>query len=590
MSIQNLQSNAVRGKYMRDIMDKTIDEIYHDMITVFGPGARDAFITKDGQPYYTRDGKEVIQSLKFDNELAMYILKIIYQALYNQAKAVGDGTTTVAVLYTALYKVIRASIDRGDIVYITRESWNKAVKMICDKLKEKAVPLDDKLLQSMLYTCTQDSELAYKIYHNLKDAIMSKAYITINKSNIEQDFEMIVNQKPLIPATRQWSVRPIGTKEDNCVIFHCNGMLDITHKEIFLDLMSHMASGVPATFIILCNGIMDTTRRTLKEVIKDLNLMQKQNPDFNIENYSSISIYTLNDYRKYDNAQLEDISTIITDEEGIGGLVNAITFESLLYQAFRNPDPAYKYKGIDAVETFDCDPRHVMKLQESLNNPYVMEFDDQEGIKIHKELGPVAKARYNELRKELEEEKSEVRKITLQRRLKTMYGEFIEINVGSRLIKDSQRKYELILDAVLSAGEGVEHGVLTANSLIITAQVINEIIEENKGKPITEEFVTITMILAAINLTVLAMIMNVNPSFTLEQIQDIYAEDASNFNIDFDKNPVVTGEADGVSYIIDKQIVEPVTIMTTMLENSTTVLDLAFSKTFHLNSFINNYL
>ena len=212
MSVQNLQSNAIRGSYMHEIMDKTMDEIYYDMTTVFGPGARDAFITKDQQPYYTRDGKEVIQSLKFDNELSMYILKIMYQAVYNQAKAVGDGTTTVAILYTALYKIIRNQVKDGIIDYITRDNWNKAVKLICDEIKKEAVPIDDKLLQSMLYTCTQDSELAYKIYHNLKDAIMSKAYITINKSNIEQDFEMIVNQKPLIPATRQWSIRPIGEK------------------------------------------------------------------------------------------------------------------------------------------------------------------------------------------------------------------------------------------------------------------------------------------------------------------------------------------------------------------------------------------
>ena len=43
-----MQSNAVRGKYTHEVMDKTIDEIYSDMITVFGPDAQDAFITKAG--------------------------------------------------------------------------------------------------------------------------------------------------------------------------------------------------------------------------------------------------------------------------------------------------------------------------------------------------------------------------------------------------------------------------------------------------------------------------------------------------------------------------------------------------------------
>ena len=581
MSVQNMQSNAVRGEYMQTIMDKTIHEIYTDMVTVFGPGATDAFITKDQQPYFTRDGKEVIQSLKFDNELAMYILKIIYQAVYDQAKAVGDGTTTVAVLYTTLYK-----IHRINNTFFHRTIWNNTMKKICDKIKSRTVPMTTDLLQSMLYTCTQDVELSYKIYHNLQDAIMSKAYITINKSNIEEDFEMIVNNKPIIPATRQWSIRPISGKVENCIVFHCNGMLDITHEETFLDLMAHTGKYGPYTFIIVCNGIMDSTRKTLKNVINNLNAVQKQTPEFNIETYSNIGIYTLDNYRGYNNDQIEDISTIITDEDGIGGYVNALTFEPLLYQTFHNVD-----NEVSDLMTYDCDLRHIQKMYESLQYPYEMEFDDQEGIKINKELGPVAKKRYDALRKELEEEKSEVRKVTLQRRLKTMYGEFIEINVGSRLIKDSQRKYELILDAVLSAGEGVEHGVLLANSLVVAGQCIMELIDEyDENNTLNEEQCIYVEILAAINNTLLSMIKNVIHTYTIEDVKALYSNSADMFNLKADEDQVAIGEDNGISYIIDKKIVEPVTIITNMLENSMTIIDLAQAKTFHLNSFMNNYI
>ena len=104
MSLQDIQSNSVRGDYMRSIVDKTINEIHDVMVTVFGPNAMDAYITRNQEPYFTRDGKEVISSLKFKSELSMYILKLIYQAVYNQAATVGDGTTTVAVFYTNLYQ------------------------------------------------------------------------------------------------------------------------------------------------------------------------------------------------------------------------------------------------------------------------------------------------------------------------------------------------------------------------------------------------------------------------------------------------------------------------------------------------------
>lgn len=79
MSLQDIQSNSIRGDYMRSIVDKTINEIHDVMVTVFGPNAMDAYITRNQEPYFTRDGKEVISSLKFNNELSMYILKLIYQ-------------------------------------------------------------------------------------------------------------------------------------------------------------------------------------------------------------------------------------------------------------------------------------------------------------------------------------------------------------------------------------------------------------------------------------------------------------------------------------------------------------------------------
>ena len=80
----NIQSNALRGDYMHSIIDRTITEIHNDIVSVFGPGAADAYITKDGQPYYTRDGLEVLESLTFDNKLSEYVRKMLFQAAYDQ--------------------------------------------------------------------------------------------------------------------------------------------------------------------------------------------------------------------------------------------------------------------------------------------------------------------------------------------------------------------------------------------------------------------------------------------------------------------------------------------------------------------------
>lgn len=595
MSLQDIQSNSIRGDYMRSIVDKTINEIHDVMVTVFGPNAMDAYITRNQEPYFTRDGKEVISSLKFNNELSMYILKLIYQAVYNQAATVGDGTTTVAVFYTNLYQTLR-----NYVTTYRREDWNYVVRDINERLRKLAIPLDEELFKSMVFTCTQDAELTYKIHKNLYQAIMDQAYIVVNKSNIDTDFQMTVYNYPIIEATKQFSIRPVGDHEEHCTIFHCNGMLNIAHYEVLMDMMSHMEQAgdtyIPKTIMILCNGMDNITRSTLKTLVQKLNELKVP-----VEQYSNIAIYTLDKYRSYDSEQIEDISTIITDEKGIGGLVNQLTFESLLYQAFRNPNSPV----IEDLETFDCDSRHVDKMQEIMRQSYSVDIDAIKGIRINKDLGPVAKARYQDLKNQIAAEKSPVNKVSLNRRLKTMYGQFIEVEVGSKLIKDSQRKYELILDAILSASDAVEHGVLTVNS-IAAAQM--EAFKTGGEADTIEEIAN--AICEALTKTFFDLTDGYEQFDRLNDMYELFEylnrSDLGLFDLHAtNPNEILPGQEDddkplaGLSYedpetgevlYFGTQITEPVSIMTTMLENSTLILELVNARAFNLEGFMQNYI
>lgn len=595
----NLASNAYRGDYMRAIVDKTIREIHDDMITVFGPGATDAYITKDGQPYYTRDGKEVISTLRFNNELANYVLKIMYQAVFNQAKAVGDGTTTVAVLYSNLYKNLR----EVDVNY-RRELWHTVADAIIAGIKEQAVPMTEERLASMLLTCTQDHELAEKIYVNLKDAILDGSYIVIKKSDINTDFNMSVYEQPVIKATRQFSIRPVPEVDPNTVILYCNGNLDIAHVEILLALMQNVGmvnnSIVPKHFVLLCHGLTQATRNTTKDLVKLLN-----DGKADLSQYSNVSIYTLDDYRSYNNDQKQDISTMITDTVGIGGLVNALTFESLLYQSLQNEN-----LHIEELETFDCDIQHIQRIREMVHSPYSVQFDDENGIRIQKDLGPVARNRYEQLRKQIEEETSEVKKVQLNRRLRSMYGQFIEVEVGSKLIKDSQRKYELILDAILSASEGVKYGVLEGNSLLVAARQCMAYYDFEE-RSASENNIAYDLLFLSIVDTMLDMIDNVyvvkkNETFDArEDLIDIIMNcDPKRFYLSVDKSidkidaifeqdcttTTPFHLSDGTVMEVSNRIVEPVTIVTNMFQNSDVILDLFNAQTFHLTTTEGNYI
>lgn len=470
------QSNSLRGEFMRSIMDSAVKEIFEDIKPMFGPGATDAFIIKDGQTYYTRDGKEVMESLIFDNELALYVHHILYQAVYNQGKNVGDGSTTLAIMYCLMYLMARIEgtdanrLVASGTINDVRNEWKVDAKRIIERLEAKKVPLTDELLKSMLYTCTQDAELSAKIYTNLHDAIMAGAYIVPRKSNIATDFQMTSYTRPTLKVTRQFSIKPMKDVQENSVVLYCNGMLDMAHSEVLANMATQrMMLGdaeIDLSIIILCHGVSDRTRLTVREFVSTI----KAN-GWDVSKVNNIAIYTMDDYRAMTMDELEDVTAIITDEPTIDGLVQSITYENLLYQTFRSTDII-----VPELESFDIDIRLVDRMHEILSMPYTVMFDPIEGMAIDKRLGPIAAERYEMLRREIDEEKSPIRKLDLNKRLRRTFGTFIDVEVGSTLLKDSQRKFELILDALLSSTEAAKDGVLVGNSILHAARAANEVL------------------------------------------------------------------------------------------------------------------
>lgn len=621
----NIKSNMLRGTYMREIVDRTISEIHDDIVTVFGPFAADAYLMQGGNPYYTRDGKETVRSMQFDNALSQYVLTILFQAIADQATKVGDGTTTMGVFYTNLYKELREPKYATELT-LDRSTWTKAVELINFRIRRYKTDLKEDDLLQMLFTCTQDAELSSKIYIKLKDAIMANAYVIINKSNIASDFNVTVNTNPLIKAYRQFSLRPVQKVEPNCTVLHCNGVLDISHVDVLLEMISRVrVTGTetspmyhPKTIILLCNGISEGTRLALKDVVQRMNqIVSDPTNGVKIEDYNNLAIYTLRDYRSYTPEQLEDLSTIITDEYGLGGLVHQLSFESLVYQAMSdNRSPESK---IPELETFDCDPRHIIRMREMLEDSFTIEFDEVEGIRIKKPLGPVAQKRYEDLRQQIEEEKVPIKRVDLNKRLRSMYGQFIEVEVGSRLLKDSQRKYELILDAVLAAGQGVEFGVLRANSILVAIQAADALCLDYEDRPDRAAYLRVFTIIRDALLDTLADMCN--PVFNMSD-----KKDARNYYLlnlisggrieDFDLhrgnsleqclprtnstedvtkrthtiNLINESNFDDQTITFTEQIIEPVSVITTILENSTMMLELATARTFHLDHWCDNYI
>lgn len=616
--MMQIQSTAIKDDFLTEIISRTISDIHDTIKTVFGPYATDAYIKKDDQLYYTRDGKEVLASIGYDNEIARNVRNMIYQAVHRQGTMVGDGTTTLAMLYTNLYDELVMSKDRFTSYNIShlRPVFKEVIKELNDRIKNYTTPLNYNDLKSLVYTCTQDPNLVDLFYSNLKEAILDEAYIVINKSDIDTEFEMTVHENPIIKADKQYSLMPFNDNGvvDNVSTYYCKGMLDISDPRTMLGLAAKRLQNqsgqiIPHTILILCHGVNEVTRKTLKEFTAIINDQVKCNPDFDFSSMTNIVIYTLRDYRKFDSEMFEDLVAYLYDVQGVGGIVNALTFESLMYQANVNPDIIGG--KIENLETFDSDPADLQKLRDIFLDMHTISVDSIEGIRFGKPMGKISENRYKALREEIEAEKSPVKQLELRKRLKMLYGKFIEVEIGSKLLKDSQRTYELMLDAVLSSLEAVRYGALKCNSLLLAYKEADLMFKEyckdsynkygyydrNKFAGDIDKAELIFKIKCALEDTLNDMINNRDPETCLCDLIRYQPDyDVKCFNlkrkcikdtllVDYVDEKIKTPEGE-----IDPIIVEPVSVITTILENSTIALELATAKLMTTASPVMNFI
>jgi len=595
----NFQSNSIRDDFLKQIMDRTINEILASVSSLLGPGATDAYIIKENQAYYTRDGKEVCESMIFDNEIANYVHHILYQAVYNQGHNVGDGSTTLAVLYCYIYKLMREEPAYQEFIKThnineARANWKSLVDTAIDALRKRATPLTDDLLLSMLYTCTQDADLTGKIYHELRDPILAGAYIIPRKSNINTDFHVTVHNRPVYKVTNQFSIRDIQAESEYNVVYFCNGSIDIAHSEL-IAAMSMAGIHDPykpndpnaiifPNIILLGTGITEATRKSIREYSQFM-----RNVKIDPKASCNVIFLTLDEYRAMTIPELEDLATVVSDFPGFSGMTQAITFEAYLYNTFLNKtaQESLRIDAIPELENFDADGSLVQQMMRNFSHPYRILYDEVNGIALDREMNGFAKQRYDALRKEIEEEKSPVKRVDLNKRLRRSFGMFIDLEVGSVLLKDSQRKFELILDAIVSTAEAAKEGVVIGNSMMHAAEVID-------GLQTT--FTPACVLMDALGETVNLLVHNAYPKVVWNpQTLEIFTGDrrAEDFNLLTDPiwptvdnvtpAPIIHVKGEGedgetYEYDINTRVVESYTSIKAILENSALPMELAYTK------------
>lgn len=611
--MNQIQSNCISGEFKEDIISRTLQEVYDSIKCVYGPYGSDIFIKKNGQLYFTRDGKEVLNSMRFDNMLSADVLMALYQAVEKQTRTAGDGSTTLVMLYINLYKLFMenknklAKYPSSDV----RREYNSLMKLFAENIKEHVTNLSDEDFKSMLFTCTQDPDLVMKIYDNLKEDLKDEStYIIVNPSDFDEDLTIERNESPIISCDKLYSYYGVEDtfKSDNARILYVDGMLDLAHEDVMALLLDAEFSnyGKPlmtnpnatdhnADIIILCGGVSEATRQTFQRIKTTPGI--KGRKDLN-----NILIFRLTNYATYPKIYKEDLVSYIYNIEELDGTCNQHSFEACILKSLVSDLDAYEAqytslgKEAPSIIRYDVPTSNMDRIITALQTSRSVHYSIGDGLKVDGALTEISKARYMKLKEDIANEKSVVLRNEMIRRIRNIFGVFIEVKVGSKLLKDSQRKFELILDAIISSQEAFSKGVITNNSLVVAIHTIGKL----RGIYSTEDTIQYDL-LEIVQKAMLATLVDLKSNkegstidysrndrdglITKEMCQiENYLNHG--FNLRPDEKKVVSSDGEEIS----TTIIEPVTIINTLMENSTLALDLARSEVFVVNGLMGNYI
>ena len=160
-----IYSNIVKKEELRKIQESVLETIQNALIPSFGPNASNTMIFNDGKENrYTKDGYEILSSIKILNEIESSIQRDLVDITHNIVKKVGDGTTSAIILSVEIFKYLLTVEDKYTPYELMR-TFDKTVKLISEKILEDKQEFDPDMAYKIAMISTNGNE---KISNEIK--------------------------------------------------------------------------------------------------------------------------------------------------------------------------------------------------------------------------------------------------------------------------------------------------------------------------------------------------------------------------------------------------------------------------------------
>ena len=411
-----MAKDIIFGKDARDQILKGV-KILHDAVkSTMGPKGRNVLIEKSyGGPTVTKDGVSVAKEIELEDKFANMGAQLVKEAATKTNDAAGDGTTTATVLGYAIMSEGLKHVKSGSNAIAMKRGIDKAVDAVIDELNSMKKDIDSPEEYKAVATISAQDEKIGDIIAEVIDQVGKDGVVTVDKGQtlgIEKEYVegMQFDNGYISPYFITDTSRMEAVFENPSVL--------ITDKKInsiqeILPLLEKLAQSGKKEIVIICESIEGEALATL--------IVNKLRGSFSA---LAVKAPAFGERRK---AILADIAAltggrVISEEVGL------------------------KLENADVADLGTCD--------RVISGKDFTTVVGGQGKKEDIEL------RVNQIKKEMENTKSDFDKEKLAERLAKLTGGVAVIKVGAATEVEQKERQHRVEDALSATRAAAEEGIL----------------------------------------------------------------------------------------------------------------------------------
>jgi chaperonin GroEL len=497
-----------------------VDQVTDTVKVTLGPKGRNVILDRGfGGPTVTNDGVTIAKEIELEDKYENIGAEMVKEVASKTNDAAGDGTTTATILTQSIANKGAKMISKGVNVIELKDALNKYANDVIENIKKKSKRVNDSKSIAQVATISAQDEEVGRIIANVIDEVGKDGVITVEES---QTFGLTHKVVKGMQFDKGYISPYMVTNTESMEAELASPYILITDKKIsaikeILPVLEKVTQAGKKELVILAEDVDGEALTTLvlNKLKGVLNVLAIKAPGFG-------------DNQK---AVLEDIA-ILTG----GKVITEIT-------------------GMKLEEAELSDLGTAGKVVASKENTTIVAGQGSKN-KI--------KNRVNQLKAQIEREKSDFDKDKSKERLAKLSGGVAIIKVGAATEVEQQEKQHRVDDAVEATKAAIEEGVVAGGGTVLLAEALrlNDLKKKMEQTLSVEDRAALEILIESLEAPVRQIAINagVSPDLIVSGATDNYR-----------RGKIIKGYNAATGKFVDMiedGIIDPAKVVTSALRNS----------------------